>query len=370
MPEPLELVYSVIPFRAVFSRSFREVVALSGAVVAVTIGASFLSSGSAGVVAVAGEANSIVGTLGFAGILFLAIRAMAAAERSAARERVVSRAVLAFGSVRCRDELIAVVSEAATALFVDAAPGQVTARVSVADEPEQRGELVSTTTSLLLDGSTDERLRLVVEGGSPTSHQENGDSLSLLAHGASLAFGQLSLQRVLEAKATQDPLTGAANRRSFIEQTAQAQSEAEAGMVSLWLLFIDVDDFKAVNDAHGHHVGDAVLVAFVDRMRARVSDGGVVARVGGDEFALLLIGEPGDEELGELVAARVRTELQRPVDTPEGGAVVASASVGVVRWRQGMDITDLMRAADGAMYQHKRSRQDESVPTTVDSPGL
>ena len=368
MPDPLELVYSVIPFRAVYSRRFREVVAVGCAVVAVTVGVSVFGPGSAGLSAITSETNSIVGTLGFSGILYVATRAMAAVERSVLRERVVAKAVLAFGNVRHRNDLIAVVADTTTALFADIDPDRVRTRIDVASEAstesDRPGDDGPTTTTLPLVGADDDNLQLVIEGGTQASHDENSDSLLLLAHGASLALRQLSLQQTLEARAAQDSLTGAANRRSFIERTAEAKAKAEAGLASLWLLFVDVDNFKSVNDTYGHHVGDAVLVAFADRMRIRVDESDLVARLGGDEFAVLLTGEPQDDELGEVVAARIRAELARPVDV-DGVEAAVSASVGVVRWQPGMDVNDLLRGADQAMYQHKRSRQQIPTATPV-----
>jgi diguanylate cyclase (GGDEF)-like protein/PAS domain S-box-containing protein len=143
-------------------------------------------------------------------------------------------------------------------------------------------------------------------------------------------------ERALRRLADRDPLTDLLNRRSFDAALAQAGPAA--------VVVLDLDGFKAVNDGHGHHAGDAVLVAVADVLRARLRRTDVVARLGGDEFAALLPGcaaAEAEEIARGLVAAVAGLRLG-------SGAVSASAGVAT-----GESAATLLRAADRAMYEAK-----------------
>lgn len=159
-------------------------------------------------------------------------------------------------------------------------------------------------------------------------------------------------ERRLEARAAADPLTGVLNSRAFREELAAACREPRDGPVSLALL--DVDHFKAVNDRHGHTVGDQVLVAVVDRLRAATPPGGSLARVGGEEFALLL--RHCDHARAEAVVSAALNSL-RSAPLPVVGTVTASA--GVAELRPGMDDDTLYRLADRRLYEAKEGGRDQ-----------
>jgi diguanylate cyclase (GGDEF)-like protein/PAS domain S-box-containing protein len=151
-----------------------------------------------------------------------------------------------------------------------------------------------------------------------------------------------------------DPLTGLANRASFLPAFDQAVERARRRGGRLAALFIDLDGFKQVNDAHGHAAGDRFLVEVARRLREGVRASDLVARLGGDEFFAVLedLLEP---VLAEGVARKLLAELVRPVDL---GAVQAqaSASVGIAIFPDhGDDAATLMRHADAAMYEAKQS---------------
>jgi len=153
-------------------------------------------------------------------------------------------------------------------------------------------------------------------------------------------------EQQLRHDATHDALTGLANRSLFGERVTAAVTRS--GPLSI--VFVDLDDFKTVNDTLGHGVGDALLVTVADRMRGAVRAGDTVARLGGDEFAILFEGLEPDAVDGILV--RITEALLEPVIV-EGHPLTARASFGVVEGTGGENADDLLRRADIAMYEAK-----------------
>jgi diguanylate cyclase (GGDEF)-like protein len=159
------------------------------------------------------------------------------------------------------------------------------------------------------------------------------------------------LQVELEHQASHDTLTGLANRALF---TNRLQAAVTAGR-PVTVLFIDLDDFKAVNDTFGHQEGDVLLAAVAGRIRAALRPGDLPARIGGDEFAILLEGS-NDGHSGELVAERLLEVFRQPIDL---GAHVATAraSIGIAT-STGDDAEMIVRNADVAMYLAKEQGRD------------
>lgn len=118
------------------------------------------------------------------------------------------------------------------------------------------------------------------------------------------------------------------------------------------MLYVDLDGFKAVNDMHSHHIGDELLIWTAEPLRASVRANDLVARIGGDEFAVV-VGDGGDQV--DVVAQRVRDALCRPVNVA-WAALVSAASVGTAICCCGDDPHLAMRGADEAMYADKRDR--------------
>jgi diguanylate cyclase (GGDEF)-like protein len=160
-------------------------------------------------------------------------------------------------------------------------------------------------------------------------------------------------QDELSYRAHHDPLTGLANRALFGDHLEDAVERHRRSGGSFALLVVDLDDFKAVNDALGHASGDRLLTAVGERLRGCVREADTVARLGGDEFAVLL---DGDVEAPGTVAERILAALYQPFRI-DGHLVSVGASVGVVEPELNeLDVTAdvLVHRADGAMYLGKR----------------
>jgi diguanylate cyclase (GGDEF)-like protein len=150
-----------------------------------------------------------------------------------------------------------------------------------------------------------------------------------------------------------DGLTGLPNRALFLDRLSHAiERSSRPDGRPLTLLFIDVDDFKVVNDSLGHLVGDRLLSAVAERVAAVLRTQDTVARLGGDEFAVLL--EQSAAEEAPVTAQRVLHALSAPFELPEGQTVHVSASIGLVTsCGAGYSAEELLRDADVAMYRAK-----------------
>lgn len=161
-------------------------------------------------------------------------------------------------------------------------------------------------------------------------------------------------EEALRAPARADPLTGLPTRVLFADRVGQALLQRQRDRGQLAVLFVDLDRFKAINDTLGHQAGDAVLCEIASRLRQVLRKSDTVARIGGDEFVVLLPEVAGPDSAA-TVARKLLDALDAPV-TVDGHALRVSASIGIVLGpTQASDVSTLLRKADIAMYAAKRT---------------
>ncbi len=166
------------------------------------------------------------------------------------------------------------------------------------------------------------------------------------------------LQLEIERLAFNDPLTGLANRRLFMDRLRHALAGSERSGRGCTVLFVDLDDFKSVNDSFGHQVGDEYLCEVARRLTSELRAVDTIARLGGDEFAILC--EDLDSATATVVVDRVRERLGRPV-VVDGTEIALGGSIGIARAMPGLTGEDVLRLADRAMYVEKARRKRSRV---------
>jgi diguanylate cyclase (GGDEF)-like protein/PAS domain S-box-containing protein len=175
---------------------------------------------------------------------------------------------------------------------------------------------------------------------------------------------RLALEDQLRHQAFHDGLTGLANRTLFEDRLLHALQASRRHSVPLAVLFLDLDDFKTINDSLGHVTGDAVLREVAERVGRCLRAVDTAARLGGDEFAILLE-QVGDEQEALLVGERLLQELGPPV-VVEGRELNVGGSVGIALAHDGSTVDELLRNADAAMYAAK-SNGKQTVEVFRDS---
>jgi diguanylate cyclase (GGDEF)-like protein len=178
-------------------------------------------------------------------------------------------------------------------------------------------------------------------------------------------------ERELEHRASHDLLTGLPNRTRLQSELQQAVARALQTGGGLALLYLDLDGFKAANDRSGHIAGDRILREVAERLQQGLRQGDLVARVGGDEFVVLLPG-CNDPAFARIIADGLRARLHPPYALPDG-SISLDASVGIACFpADGDDPESLLAHADRAMYAAKRrgsQRQDTSESTAEGTRG-
>ena len=181
----------------------------------------------------------------------------------------------------------------------------------------------------------------------PSPHPFDLETSIRVARHAEIAIGRNRANRLLYEAAHNDPLTGIANRRA-LEHDLQARLDRSDEVT---LAYLDLDGFKAINDEHGHAAGDHVLRIVAERLRSVLRQGDVAARIGGDEFVLLLGSPP---PMIDALRTRLRQAIQAPITYNEH-VVHISASIGFGSSEP--DAEALMRVADRAMLEEKTVRR-------------
>jgi diguanylate cyclase (GGDEF)-like protein len=184
------------------------------------------------------------------------------------------------------------------------------------------------------------------------------DPRELLTQVQSLQQTVNSLRRErdqLAARALRDPLTGALSRSVFYEELTRALARMERKPHTLAVLFVDLDRLKQVNDSHGHAAGDELIRQTVTRLNASLRPSDAVARIGGDEFVILLDDLQHSQE-AEIVAGRILDSLSEPCHVTPSVVISPSASVGIALAEEGsMDADTLLSHSDAAMYKAKQA---------------
>ncbi len=179
----------------------------------------------------------------------------------------------------------------------------------------------------------------------------------------------VAAEQALQRQARTDELTGLLNRRetfSLLEHLLGGPHRRDSVVA---IAFCDLDDFKQVNDTHGHAAGDALLREIATRVRAVVRVGDLVARFGGDELLIVLVGVADADEAVQL-AEQIRAEIRRPL-VVSSATIRSGASVGVTMMAAGDSVDELIARADRAMYRAKRAGGDRvelDVPDAGSTP--
>lgn len=155
-----------------------------------------------------------------------------------------------------------------------------------------------------------------------------------------------------EALADKDVLLPIYNRRAFVRELTRLQASVERYNSEATLVYIDLDDFKAVNDTYGHSAGDYVLTEFSERLVGSVRETDIVGRLGGDEFGLIL--SHTNREAANILVSRLSKELKDNPTLWNGARLNVGMSYGIVNIEQGKNVQDTMDLADSEMYLQKK----------------
>jgi diguanylate cyclase (GGDEF)-like protein len=167
----------------------------------------------------------------------------------------------------------------------------------------------------------------------------------------------------LRRLATRDELTGLLNRREYDRILAEEEDRARRFGHSLSLAIIDLDLFKSINDARGHAAGDAVLKEVARRLAATIRTVDRAARIGGEEFALILV-QTGKEPALEVARRAIRAIAAEPISIGAGESLIVTASAGIAEFPSGArDGAVLFAAADKALYAAKAAGRNRAVPS-------
>ncbi len=207
---------------------------------------------------------------------------------------------------------------------------------------------------IVLSGLNDQTLALQAVQNGAQDYLVKGEGPSeLLARSIHYAIERKRAEARLTYLAQYDQLTGLVNRSLFRDRLVQAMARSKRLQQPLGLMLLDLDRFKPVNDTLGHSVGDQLLKVVAERLHECVREVDTVARMGGDEFTIILEGLMCEEDIS-LVAQRITTSLSEPFILGEHQAVI-SVSIGITIYpTDDHDIDELLTHADAAMYRAKQ----------------
>ena len=154
--------------------------------------------------------------------------------------------------------------------------------------------------------------------------------------------------------ATHDELTGLPNRRLLIENLNLMISLAKRNTQEVFVMFIDLDGFKSVNDKYGHEAGDCVLIEVSKRLQSHIRESDTLARQGGDEFILSFMEVNGKKQDIDILANRILDSVSKEIELPKGHTANVGISIGIAKFpSDGNSPEDLIKAADASMYLSK-----------------
>jgi diguanylate cyclase (GGDEF)-like protein len=195
------------------------------------------------------------------------------------------------------------------------------------------------------------------EGGIASFAAEEVQLIQRFATLAALAYDNARQRERLSAQARTDELTGLYNRRHFHERMGTELARARRVHEPVALMLLDVDDFKAVNDGHGHPVGDIVLCDFADVLRSEVRGADIICRTGGEEFAVIL---PGAAETEAIRTAHRLVTAVRGAGLGPGGTLTTSVGLAVAP-DEGETVETLFRIADDRLLAAKAQGKDRAI---------
>ena len=252
------------------------------------------------------------------------------------------------------------INRATTALHGFAPEDLVGRNVFHLIHPEDHGQVMATLAEGDLREGVQIQCRLFDASGEVRHVETNLTQPEGEERGYVLNVRDVTDRKALEAEivhhAHHDALTGLANRRWFTHRLEEALARAERHEGSVGLIMLDLDGFKPVNDTYGHQAGDEALIEIGQRLQAEVRSADVAARIGGDEFAVVIDLVDDPEEVAAL-AGRLERAIERPIELERGGTCVVASSTGVARSHQGTTADELLWEADRALYESKRARE-------------
>ncbi len=208
---------------------------------------------------------------------------------------------------------------------------------------------------MVVEGETIGALNVYRSGSDAGFSPQEATVIERFCAMAALAFNSARQRELLRTQARTDSLTGMLNRRAYYERIAEELARGERTKTNVSVVLLDIDQFKPVNDEHGHAAGDRALQAIAGRLQATVRTDETVARYGGEEFAL--IAARADSAAAVELAERARAAVAEV--NVEGRSL--SASAGVATWPVDGDNPDgLLEAADRALYAAKRAGRDRT----------
>ena len=242
-----------------------------------------------------------------------------------------------------------------TMIPISFAAADVVVKAERSDLPRLDGgnSLEHATHAIITVGNRNSGILLVYRG-EPFDEPER-QIVEIFAAQVSLLIGQLRAREHIQGLADTDDLTGIPNRRHFRRQLPQEMERARVYSFSLALLMLDVDDFKEINDSFGHIIGDVVLSELCGAVREMLRPPDVFARIGGDEFGIIL--PHTDLDGACAVADRLLQKVRKmTIPTDEESTIQCSISIGITTYRTAdTTLDDVIRRADELLYEAKRA---------------